>query len=112
MRIRSLSSKLFESKDTGLQALNGSYGTIWSFHASIVSVHGPPRRQLEPLNFLNFYMNADPDPDFHHIADPDPTSQIIRLNVDPDPLLCFCWEDLRNRKDKLTWMLGVAVSAL
>jgi hypothetical protein len=43
-------------------------------------VSGPPQLKFEPLKFLNFDFNADPDPDtdpaFHSNTDPDP---------DPDP---------------------------
>ncbi len=37
-----------------------------------------PRLYSDPLQLLNFDFNADPDPDFHSSADPDPASKIIR----------------------------------
>jgi hypothetical protein len=42
----------------------------------------PPRLYIEPLNRLNFVLNADPDPAFHSNADPDPAS---KNNPDPQP---------------------------
>jgi len=36
---------------------------------SIVSVHGPPKLHIELLQLLNFYFDADPDPDSLFISD-------------------------------------------
>jgi hypothetical protein len=57
-------------------------GSVVTLHASIVSVHGPPRLHFEPLKRLNFDFDADPDPDFHSNVEPDPASQ---NNADQDP---------------------------
>ncbi len=37
--------------------------------------HGHPRPYFNPLKFLNFDFNADPDPAFHSYADPDLASK-------------------------------------
>ncbi len=47
-------------------------GLILSLHASNMSVCNPPRLYIELIKFLNFDINADPDPAFHPNADPDP----------------------------------------
>ncbi len=53
----------------------------WCVTATILSLHGPPHH-FEPLNFLNFDFNTDPDPDpaFLSNANPDPAS---KNNADP-----------------------------
>jgi hypothetical protein len=57
-----------------------------SLQAFIVSVHGPPRLFFEPLKPLNFFFNADldPDPAFHSSAAPD-SDPASKNNADPDP---------------------------
>jgi hypothetical protein len=65
---RSCSSKQCESVSTGLYTLQGS---ILSLHASLMSVHGPPRRHFELLKLLNLFFNANPDPAFHSNTDPE-----------------------------------------
>jgi hypothetical protein len=47
--------------------------SILSLHASIVSVHGPPRLNFQPLKLLNldFNVDSDRDPAFPYNADPD-----------------------------------------
>jgi hypothetical protein len=49
-------------------------GSNLSLQASTVSVHGPPRLYFKPQNYLNFYLNADPD-----------TISKNNANADPDP---------------------------
>jgi hypothetical protein len=41
---------------------------------------------FEPLKFLTFDLNADPDPAVQSNADPDPPS---KNNADPDPQPCI-----------------------
>jgi hypothetical protein len=53
-----LLNKVMRICATGLQTIQGF---ILSLHASIVSVHGPPRLDYEPIKLLNFDFNADPD---------------------------------------------------
>ncbi len=69
----------FFAVNTGLQTLQG---IILSLHASIVSVHDPPRLHFTPLNLLNSDFYADPNPVFHSNADLGPTAH---SNADPDP---------------------------
>jgi hypothetical protein len=45
--------------------------SILSLHASIVSVHGPPRFHFELLKLLTSNFDEDPDSAFHSNADPD-----------------------------------------
>ncbi len=66
---------------TGIQTFQGS---ILRLHASIVSFHSPQRIHFDPLKFLNFDFNADPDPAFQSNADPDPASQNY-ADTDPQP---------------------------
>jgi hypothetical protein len=63
--------KVSESVTSSLQTLQGS---CLRLHASIVSLHGPPRLNFEHLKV--FYFNADRDPDL------DPA---VHSNTDPDP---------------------------
>jgi hypothetical protein len=46
-----------------------------SLHVSIISVHGPPRLHFESLKLQKIDLNAEPDPAFRSIADPDPASK-------------------------------------
>jgi hypothetical protein len=56
-------------------------GSILSPKVSIVSVHGPPQLYFEPLNLLNFDINADMDLAFYTDANPDPAEK--KKNSDP-----------------------------
>ncbi len=64
---------------TNLKTLQGPN---FSLQASIVSVHGPPRRFFEPLKLLIFDINADPDSVFTSNMDPD-LSSASKMNADP-----------------------------
>ncbi len=47
-----------------------------------MSPHGLPWLCFEPLELLNFYLNANPDPAHYSNANPDPA---LYSNADPDP---------------------------
>jgi hypothetical protein len=74
---------LFQSDRNLRQLVYRPAGASAPFLASLPStegVHGTPRLYFEPLKFLNFGSNTDPDPVFPFNADPDP---VLKNNSDP-----------------------------
>jgi hypothetical protein len=64
------------------------HASIFRIHAFIVSVHGLPWLHFQPLNLLDFDLNAnlDPYPAFYYNADadPNPASKIMQMHAEPD----------------------------
>jgi hypothetical protein len=87
IRIRIRILLLFEVMRACVHWSTTLQSSILSLHASVVSVHGPPRLYLELLKLLNFYFNTDPDPAVHSHSDPDPASKNY---ADPNPYI-YCY---------------------